>query len=159
LGTIGESIPASVEIPAAEPSAHEPVTAAMKADPAPVKAGNTFQLLVRIRIADGHHIYGANPKSKTFTGTSVSLELPDGIESVADWTAPTPSVAPDGEPVYTNSVTFSRTLKLNGAAASGALSLKGELRFQVCDDQLCWPPKTIAIASTVTVQPTSKGTP
>jgi hypothetical protein len=40
-----------------EPSRAEPVTSAMQAARPAVSAGETFRLLVRLRIAGGHYIY------------------------------------------------------------------------------------------------------
>jgi hypothetical protein len=158
LGTIGDA-PPDMEFPVAEPSAHEPVTVAMKADHAGMNPGETFQLVVRVRIAEGHHIYGPTPKSKTFTGTSVSLDLPAGVEAVSDWSQPAAVQAPDGELIYTNSISFSRSFKTSTAAGSGPISLKGGLHYQVCNDQLCWPPKTIPLSATLAVGHSSNGTP
>jgi hypothetical protein len=153
LGLIGNAATVTADIPVAEPSAHDPVTVALATDPAQVKPGGIFQVLLRARVADGYHIYAATPRSKTFTGTSISLKLPDGVESVSNWSTPAAISASDGELIFTNSVTFSRSLKVNAEAASGPLSFTGELRFQACNDQLCWPPKTIPFSATLTVQP------
>lgn len=158
LGAIGNS-PKENEFAVAEPSAHQPVTAAMKADHADIEPGNNFEMIVRVRIAEGHHIFAASPKSKVFTGTSISLDLPAGVESVSDWSEPAPVVARDGENVFTNSVVYRRTLKLTDASHSGPISFKGELHYQACNDQLCWPPNSIPITATVAVQQPLKGKP
>jgi len=158
LGTIGEAAPADVEFSVAEPSAHQPVKIVMKTDRTEASPGDTFQVVVRVRIAEGYQIYAAAPKSKSFTGTSVSLVLPSGIEAVSDWTAPAAVQARDGELVYTNSVTYSRSFKLGAAAASGPILLKGDIRYQACNDQLCWPPKTIPLSATLTVRQLPGGT-
>src|SRR5215469_15491371 len=44
------------DIPVAEPSSSQPVTAAMAASKKELHAGDAFELCVRVRIAGGHHI-------------------------------------------------------------------------------------------------------
>jgi DsbC/DsbD-like thiol-disulfide interchange protein len=131
----------------------------VKTDRGEVAPGETFEVLVRVRIAAGHHIYAATPKSKAFTGTRVSLVLPSGVEAVSGWSEPAAVQARDGEMVYTNSVSYSRTFKLGSATVASPILLKGKLRYQACNDQLCWPPKTIPFSATLTVQQLSRGTP
>lgn len=159
LGTIGEIKPL-VEIAVAEPSAKEPVTVAMKTDRPSARPGEVFEITVRARIAEDHHIYAANAaNSKTFTPTTLKLTLPDGVETASEWSMPVTTQAADGEYIFTNSVTFHRSLKVRADAAGGPLSINGELKCQACNGQLCWPPKTFPLSTTFTVQPQLKGTP
>jgi hypothetical protein len=157
LGIIGDTLK-EVEFPVTEPSPHEPVTFAIKTDPAEVKPGDTFQVLVRVRIAKGHHIYAAVPKSKAFTGTSISLRLPPGVEAISDWSEPAAVRAQDGELVYTNSILYGRSFKLSPTAV-GPVWLKGEVHYQACNDQLCWPPKTLTFSAPLSIRQPPNGTP
>jgi hypothetical protein len=159
LGAIGES-PLDPKINVAAPSDHEPVTAGIAADHSTVRPGDVFDVVVRVRIAEGHHIYAASPANPgTFTATAVNLTLPDALESVTDWLTFPMARALSGNPVYTNVVVFRRSLKLSANAPAGSLSIKGFLRCQACNDQLCWPPKDLPLATTIQVEAPSKGAP
>jgi hypothetical protein len=161
LGTIGETKPApEIEVDVAEPSAQVPVTVGISSSPRSVQPGQFFDVLVRARIAEGHHIYAANPFStNVFIPTTAKLTLPEGVEAVSDWITPAVSRAKDRELIYTNSIVFHQSLKVNPKARPGPVSIKGELRCQACNDQLCWPPKNLPFSTAVTIEPSSKGTP
>jgi hypothetical protein len=159
LGAIGGS-PEDPEISVAAPSDHQPVTAGIAAEHATVRPGDIFDVVVRIRIAEGHHIYAAGPANPAvFTGTAVNLTMPDALESVSDWSTLPMARMRNGNLVYTNAVVFRRSLKLRADAPAGSLPIKGILRFQACNDQLCWPPKDLPLATTIQVEPPSKGAP
>jgi hypothetical protein len=112
-----------------------------------------LEILVRARIAGGHHIYGTNVVGKAFTPTRVDLALPAGIEPAGDWEAPPTSRAADGEFIYTDSVVFRRNVRARPDLAPGKVRLEGELHYQACTDELCWPPKTVHLSATLTVLP------
>jgi DsbC/DsbD-like thiol-disulfide interchange protein len=124
----------------------------MQVDRSGLRAGESFELLVRLRIAGEHHINPLNEAEKPFIPTTLKLTLPEGIESVGDWTAPEPGKARSGAKIYTDSVLFRRRLKILENAKQGTLSLKGELEYQACTSELCWPPKTISLLTTIVVK-------
>ncbi|MDT4952155.1 MAG: hypothetical protein QOJ02_293 [Acidobacteriota bacterium] len=147
-------------------SPDSPASTSTKAPPADVvradvanveiKAGGSAEAPVKLTIANGYHI-NANPPSFSYLkATEITVEPSEGI---------TPSA-----PVYPASVTrkfaFSKdplsvyegeaTIKLPLSAASGAKpgahTLKGKLRTQACDEEACYPPRTIEISIPVTVK-------
>lgn len=141
---------------AAEPSRTNPVTAAMQPDPPYVRPGETFQLLVRVRIAGGHHIYGTNASPAPFSPTTLTLILPEDLQPAGDWIAPRPTVTKTGAGIYTDSVLFRRPLKVRSNAPLGELSIKGDILCQACTDELCWPAGKIALSASVAVVPKPK---
>lgn len=121
-----------------------------------IKAGGAGEASVKLTIADGYHI-NANPPSFSYLkATELTAEPSGGI---------TP-----GKPVYPSAVSrkfaFSKdgplnvyegaaTIKLPLKAASdvpkGAHTLTGKLRIQACDQEACYPPRTIETQIPVTV--------
>ncbi|MGH7486189.1 MAG: protein-disulfide reductase DsbD domain-containing protein, partial [bacterium] len=47
-------------------------------------------------------------------------------------------------PAYEGEIHLVRTVTLD-KAASGTLTLEGSLRYQACDDRLCYVPETLAL--------------
>lgn len=152
IGAFGNGPVAQSALEVPEPSRTEPVTARMDASRKTLGAGEAFELLVRVRIIGGSHIYPLNQAEKPFVPTTLQLTLPSGIEVTGDWLAPEPSRAKGGEKVYTEAVVFRRPLKIRSAAATGRVSLKGELHYQVCTAEVCWPPKTISLSTAITIE-------
>jgi hypothetical protein len=121
-----------------------------------LKAGSSGEASVKLTIAGGYHI-NANPPSFSYLkATELTVEPSAGISA--------------GAPVYPSSVTrkfaFSKDplavyegetaikLPLSVAANSqkGAQTLKGKLRIQACDEEACYPPRTIEASIPVTVK-------
>ncbi|MGB8509568.1 MAG: protein-disulfide reductase DsbD domain-containing protein, partial [Pyrinomonadaceae bacterium] len=121
-----------------------------------VAAGGRGVAEVRLRIADGYHV-NANPASdKFYIPTQLNIEAGGGI---------TP-----GAPVYPTSVsrklTFSEKplavyeheaviklpLNADAGATKGAHALPVKIRVQPCNDEVCFPPRTIETSITVTVE-------
>jgi hypothetical protein len=138
-------------IPVADPSRAEPVTAGMQADRSVLSAGETFRILVRLRIAGGHYIYSTNTPHGPFTPLTLKVVLPAGLEPAGDWMAPRPTVTKAGEEIYTDSALLWRRVRVRLNAPTGSLSIKGELRCQACAEDVCWPAAEIPLAVTVQV--------
>jgi DsbC/DsbD-like thiol-disulfide interchange protein len=135
-----------------KPSSSEPVTAAMKSAPPEVMAGETFEILVRVEIAGAHHIYASNVVGKPFIPTTLDVTLPRGVEALGNWIGPEPTRRRSGELVYIDSALFHRPLRVRANVPAGPLSIKGELHYQTCTEELCWPPRTIQLSSSISVQ-------
>ena len=143
-----------------------PVETTTKAPPADVvrvetsnveiKAGSSGETSIKLTIASGYHI-NANPPSFSYLkATELNVEPSGGI---------TP-----GKPIYPSSVTrkfaFSKDplavyegetaiklpLSLAANAQKGAQTLHGKLRIQACDEEACYPPRTIETSILVTVK-------
>jgi DsbC/DsbD-like thiol-disulfide interchange protein len=132
-----------------DPSPAQPVTATMLPDHTKVHAGDRFQLLVRVRIAGGFHIYSTNTPHGPFSPTRLSLVLPDELEAVGDWAVPAPTVTRSGERVYTDSVLFRRPMRIRLNAATKQLFIEGELLCQACNQDLCFPARQFSISAFV----------
>jgi len=151
LGCAGIARSDSLTFPVAEPSHTEPVTAAMNVDRETVRAGETFEVLVRVRIAAGRHIYSTKAIGGPFTPTSLDLILPGDSEPVGKWVAPRPTTTKTGDRIYSDSILFRRSLKVRLNTPPGLLSIKGELRYQACNEELCCPPGKIGVSTPVAV--------
>ena len=121
-----------------------------------IKAGGAAEATVKLTIASGYHI-NANPPSFSYLkATELTVEPGEGVSA--------------GKPVYPSSVTrtftFSKDplavyegetaiklpLMVAADAKKGARNLKGKLRVQACDDEKCFPPRTMETSIPVTVK-------
>jgi hypothetical protein len=141
-----------------ETTAKAPPADVVRAQPANVeiKAGGSTEASIKLTIAGGYHI-NANPPSFSYLkATELNVE-------------PTGGITP-GKPIYPASITrkfgFSKDplavyegeteiklpLSVAADAPKGAQTLKGKLRVQACDEEACYPPRTIETSIPVTVR-------
>jgi Carboxypeptidase regulatory-like domain/Disulphide bond corrector protein DsbC len=150
LGVIGDA-PTDVQLAVPEPSRLNRVTAVMKASRETALAGDTFEIRVRVRIAAGHHIYGTNVVGKPFTPTSIKLTLPDCLELIGNWSAA--SASPGSQPdEFTDSVLFTHSLKVSPTMPPGQTTIKGELNYQACNKDYCWPPEKTQLSTSIVLK-------
>lgn len=149
---------ASPEIAVPDPSPVEPVKAAMRINADKTVAGIRFEVVIRVRIAAGHHIYAVDAAKKPFLPTSLVLKLPEGLETDGEWLADEPTLTKAGQRVYTESVVFRRPCKVRPNVSAGSVSITSELHYQACSTELCWPPKTINLSAVLAITGT-KPTP
>ncbi len=121
-----------------------------------INAGGQAEATVELHIAPGYHINANPPTFSYLKATELTVEPGQGVTA--------------GKPTYPASVTrkfsFSKdplavyegetAIRLPLAAATdakkGAQTLKGKLRVQACDDEKCYPPRTLEIAVPVMVK-------
>jgi DsbC/DsbD-like thiol-disulfide interchange protein len=128
----------------------------MFADPSTPQPGDTFQIIVRVRIAGGYHIYGTNTSQGPFSPTSLTLALPPEVDPIREWIATQPRMTRAGERVYTDAVQFRRAFKVRLNAGPRRLSITGELLCQACNDDVCFPARKFPISTSVVVMSKSK---
>jgi hypothetical protein len=150
LGEIGDAKP-PVKLFAPEPTRAEPVKAAMQSSAESVASGAKFEVLVQVRILPGFHIYGMDPKVSPFIPTTLKLTLPDGLETAGDWTGPNPERDQAGVEIHTGAAVFRRALRARAGAAPKKCSIGVELEYQVCNDEMCYPPKKVELNATVEI--------
>lgn len=148
--------------PASAPASQAATPAAARADVVTasaqevrLRAGGSGEASVRLRIADGFHVNANPPSDKFYIGTELSVASAEGV---------TP-----GKPVYPAAVnrqfrfadkplavyegTAEIKLPLAAAASAGkgARTLPARIRVQPCNDQECFPPRTIETPIAVTI--------
>jgi hypothetical protein len=121
-----------------------------------VAPGGSAEAAVQLSISAGYHI-NANPASaKYLIATTLDVEPDEGI-TVGQAKYP-PSVtrkfafSPDPLAVYEGQPTIKVPLKVAANVARGTRTLSGKLRVQPCDDQACYPPRSIAVSLSVMVK-------
>jgi hypothetical protein len=135
----------------AEPTSSNPVTAGAVLRPADASPKSTLELLIKVRIAPGHHIFAMEKPGPERIPTSIALELPSGVAEEGEWTGPAPTKAGSALVHKDAVVVFIKRLKISAGTKPGPRTLVGRLRYQACNDELCWPPKTIRLEASFKV--------
>jgi hypothetical protein len=143
---------------ASAPSSEEPVTATMKLRPESLAAGEAAELLVSVRIATAHYVHAANKPGAPWVPLAMTVSLPDGVEFSGDWHLPTPDKGHGDAPVYRNSVLLRRALRVGAKSAPRDVRVSGKLRYQACNDELCWPTRTMELFAPLSIRDGAKWT-
>jgi hypothetical protein len=126
------------------------------AKPVEIKAGGQFEAEINIKVLDPYHVNSNPPSEKGFIPLEINLENGGGI------TIGKP-VYPKGElkkftfsadkplSVYTGEVLVRLPLKVDKTVAAGQQQLIGKLKFQPCDDEVCYRPQTLEMTLPVTI--------
>jgi hypothetical protein len=136
-----------------DPSPSDPVVVGMRFDPAFGGAGDTTLLLVSVRIARAHHVYALGDADSTYSPVKINVQFPDELQPQGDWDFPEPEVDKGGRRVYRNALLVQRSVKVAADAFASSLTVNGQLSFQVCTDELCWPRRSIEVSTSFIVHP------
>jgi thiol:disulfide interchange protein DsbD len=121
-----------------------------------LSAGDTLKVMLRAEIESGWHLYALDQPAGGPIATTIKLtegkpfEVTGAITSTPKPTSKTDPLftGDDGKPLvtrtFTDSVTFDIPLKATGEVAADSLSF--DVRFQVCDETRCLPPKTVRVS-------------
>jgi len=139
-----------------DPSPDEPVTATMSIRPESLSAGEAGEILVSVRIAAVHYIHAAKNPGEPWVPLAMNVSLPDGVEFSGDWQLPTPEKGHGDALVYRNSVLLRRALRVGPTSAPRDLRVSGELRYQACNDELCWPTRTMELSAPLLIREPGK---
>jgi DsbC/DsbD-like thiol-disulfide interchange protein len=120
-------------------------------------AGKPGKVEIRFRVNSGYHINSNKPKSELLIPTTIQfapaekinvgkVAYPAGEEFALTFS---PKEKLD---VYTGDVLVSAPVTAAKGVAPGNYTLKAELRYQACNDNSCFPPKTVPVEVAVNVK-------
>jgi hypothetical protein len=122
-----------------------------------IVAGNASEASVQLNIANGYHINGNPPTFSYLKATELQVEAAPGI-TVGQPVYP-PAIKKkfafaQDQPlaVYEGEVSIKLPLRADSKAAKGERKLDASLRIQACDDQACYPPRTVKLNIPLKVQ-------
>ena len=109
--------------------------------------GRTIQAAIVIDIPSGYHVNANRPLNKYSIPTSLKVEGPRGI-TIGPTVYPRAVVrklkAVNNEPlaVYESRAILRFNVTVSANYQEGSADLKARLKFQSCNDEVCFPPKT-----------------
>lgn len=126
------------------------------ASPATVSPGKPTDVELHFKVKEGFHVNSNQPKSELLIPTTLKLEPPTDLAAGSiiypagkDLSFPfDPS-----EKLNVYSDDFSVKVKMSAAktASTGNFTVHGQLRYQACSDNACFPPKSIPLQFDVQV--------
>ena len=135
----------------------------IKADVAPVvgsdgvHAGTSVRAALQVRLPDTLHVQSNAPRDPSLIPTVLTLEPPVGVRVGEIVFPPAQDLAQVGidEPlaVFPHEFAIGVRFDVDASAASGPLEVPGKLRYQACDENLCYAPATADVRWTVNVVP------
>jgi thioredoxin:protein disulfide reductase len=150
--------------PAAGPRGPVRLAVALTAEPLAAVPGRALTLRLDMRPAPGIHVYA--PGNRGYIPVSVMLTAPAGVQVHAP-------VYPEGEDyvfgelketvkVYSRAFQVRQQIVVGRDAAKAApstITIGGSVRYQACDDKVCFPPATASVSITLPVaRPASRAT-
>jgi thioredoxin:protein disulfide reductase len=122
-----------------------------------LRAGTTVRLAMRVELSPELHVQSNTPSEKTFIPTVLTVEPPAGV-TVDELVYPAPQALrqegiPDPLSVYGHDFYIGVQLTLASNVAPGALVIPARLRYQACNDRVCFRPVTAAQPWVVDVVP------
>lgn len=135
-------------------SAQNPVSGSISVTPPTVPAGGRGTARVSISIEGGWKMYSITQGAGGPIPTRITLG--EGPFTIAGVSGPKPKVAMDpnfgiNTETHTGSATFTVGFTANAGTPEGPQTLNVNVRYQVCNDTVCLPPKTLKLSSVVTI--------
>jgi DsbC/DsbD-like thiol-disulfide interchange protein len=122
-----------------------------------LRAGETGSAELRFRVNPGYHVNSHNPGSPLLIPTELDFQSLDTVK-VGKITYPKgEQLALEFSPneklsVYTGDIATQVPVTVAKNATAGQYSIKGELKYQACNDRSCFPPKNLPVEITVVVK-------
>ena len=122
-----------------------------------IAPGGTTEAVVRVTVSDSYHINANPPTYAYLKATQLDVAPANNISVTGRIVYPlaqTKKFSFDPTPlaVYEGAVEIKVPLRASNDAAKGSFSLTGRLQVQPCDDQQCYPPRTIDVSIPVTIK-------
>lgn len=135
-------------------NAQNPVSLSINVSPGSIPAGGKGTAKVTASIGGGWYMYSITQGGGGPTPTRVSLD--GGPFKAGGVSGPKPKVKFDenfqmNTESYSGSATFNIPFTVAADAPEGSQELTASVRFQVCNDSVCLPPKTLKVSAPVTI--------
>ena len=116
-------------------------------------AGSTHRVAVRATLDSGFHVNSNTPLQEGLIATSLSLDPPDGmgLEGVAWPDSFLFTVGPDALAVFGEEFVVGAAFGLDPDLNEGEYAVSGTLRYQPCNDTMCFFPTTADLLFQFTV--------
>lgn len=156
LASAGLALVAALGVRAgAQPRIEIAIEPLMESDAA--NAGGIARAAIRARLGKGLHVQSDRPLDPALIPTVLAFNPPEGI-AVTEIVYPKPvSLKQEGadQPlaVFEEAFAIGIALQLSPGLSPGAYAIPGKLRFQACDDKLCYMPMTREVTLALKVVP------
>jgi hypothetical protein len=120
------------------------------ASPATITPGKPSDVELTFKVKEGFHVNSNQPKSELLIPTTLKLTLPTDLAAGGTTYPPGKDLSFPFDPseklnVYSDSFTIKTKLAAAKTAAAGNFTVHGQLKYQACSDNACFPPKNIPV--------------
>jgi thiol:disulfide interchange protein DsbD len=128
------------------------------AEAAPVRGarGSVVEATISFTVLDGWHINAHRPNEDFLVPTGLTLQgtagIVPGTPRYPDAKQVQLSFSETPLAVYEENAAIVVPLTIDAAAAEGPRTLRGTLRFQACNDQVCLPPALVPVKIAIVVE-------
>ncbi len=135
-------------------SAQNPVSVSMTVAPTSIPSGGSGTAKINASIGGGWYMYSISQGPGGPIQTRISLG--EGPFKMGTVSGPRPKVKMDpnfgiNTESYAGSAVFNVPFTVTAGTPEGPQTLNASIRYQVCNDTVCLPPKTVKLASAVTI--------
>lgn len=114
--------------------------------PGKVARGRTARVTVAMNIPRGYHVHSNKPLEKFLIATQLQVEAPGGLR-VGPVTYPRAILrqlkfSRNRVAVYEGRVVMRFNVTVPSNFRTGSAEIKAKVRYQSCDDEVCFPPQT-----------------
>ncbi len=135
----------------------------IKAEVAPVvgsdgvRAGTSVRAALQVRLPETLHVQSNAPRDPSLIPTVLTIEPPAGVRVGEIVFPPAQDLEQVGidEPlaVFPHEFAIGVRFEVDASAAHGTIEVPGKLRYQACDENLCYAPSTTDVRWTLDVVP------
>lgn len=139
-----------------DPPPPDPVKWMLVDAPKTVKAGGVFKVLLSARIDEGWHLYSFKKLEGGPVPTSVATAGPQSFKLIGSIDAPVAVTAFEERfglevEYYFGEVEIAVPMEVYRIAKPGRAKLALEVRYQVCDNRQCLPPKNTTLETVIQI--------
>lgn len=120
-------------------------------------AGTIAKATLTVKLPDEIHVQSDKPRDPLLIATALTVKPPNGV-TIDHIAYPKPTDLPQpgrNEPlaVFSGTFTIDAFLKIGPDAVTGEAAVPGQLRYQACNDTVCFPPARADVQWTLRVTP------
>jgi DsbC/DsbD-like thiol-disulfide interchange protein len=121
-----------------------------------VRKGGTVQGTVTMDIPSGYHVNSNRPLEKFLIASQLQIEAPKGMR-VGTVVYPRPILrklkfSKSKVSVFEGRAVIRFSVTVRASFPSRTVELKGHLRYQACNDDICFPPRTRDVSVSLKVE-------
>ena len=125
-----------------------------------VAAGGTVRVGARVSLPDRFHVQSDRPRDPSLIPTVFAVEPPRGVTVTAIGYPPPQDFVQKGQAapltVFDHQFVVAAELRLDPAVPQGPLAITGRIRYQACDDTVCYAPATAPVEWRLDVVPAGR---
>jgi hypothetical protein len=147
----------ATSLAAQAPGTVQPSVIMARVQPVNISAGESRRVELDFRVSSGFHINSNKPHSNLLIPTTLKLLAPKPLEIVSiEYPAGDDQSFPfspnEKLSVYSGDFTLYVIVKAPPFLKGGSFPVGGELHYQACDKNACYPPKKLAVDFNVSLR-------